>query len=69
MNTDNFSALLAGPPLVFFFYELLNAKCANAGKILDHTHSVLSLITGVQMKQRFTGEDAATETVINPAIS
>jgi hypothetical protein len=47
VNTYNLTALTAGPSIVLFFYELLNAKIANAGKILDHAHSVLSLITGV----------------------
>lgn len=68
MNTNNFSALLASPSLVLIYYEFLKANLANFSKILDHAHSVLGLIAGVQMTQGVTWEIAATEAVIYFAI-
>jgi hypothetical protein len=47
VNADNLTALMASPSLVLLFYELLNANFANGGKILDHAHTVFSLIAGV----------------------
>ena len=47
VNTYNLTALTASPSLVLFFYELLNAKFVNVGKILDHAHTVLGPIAGV----------------------
>jgi hypothetical protein len=68
VDTDNLTAPKASPSLVLLFYELLDANFANTGKILDHAHSILCLIAGVQMAQGFTWEADATEAVINHAI-
>jgi hypothetical protein len=66
MDTKNFTALTTAPPLVFLYHERLNAIVVNVCKILDHAHPVDRFIARVQITQYFTGEVAASKTVVNP---
>jgi hypothetical protein len=47
VNTDNLTAPMASPSLVFSFDERFDTSFADADKILDHAHAVFSLVPGV----------------------
>jgi len=55
MNTNNFTAIWAGPSFFFAFNKMPNPIFLYCIKIVDHAHSIFSSIPLVQMIQPVTG--------------
>jgi hypothetical protein len=69
VNANNASTFWAGPSGFFIFNKFFNAIFLNILKIFDHTHTVFSSVSFIQMFQRVARKVDTIKAKFNFAIS